>query len=73
MITKARIVGAREDPEFGAIIFAVETDEHGEEILRPIDDDDEFDAVSKAIEILNEISGFGAGREERRLQQMDIL
>ncbi|NLV91821.1 MAG: DUF1292 domain-containing protein [Firmicutes bacterium] len=44
-----------EDPEFGAIIFAVETDEHGEEILRPIDDDDEFDAVSKAIEeILNE-------------------
>ena len=38
-----------DDPEFGAVIFRVET-ENGEEVLYDIDDEDEFQRVIDALE-----------------------
>lgn len=38
------------DPEGGAVIFRVETDENGDEILQDIEDDAEFDRVVRFLE-----------------------
>lgn len=39
-----------EDPEEGAYVFRLETDDRGEEVLVNVDDDSEFDRVVKALE-----------------------
>lgn len=39
-----------ENPEDGAYIFRVETDEDGEEILMDIEDDDEFERIVSILE-----------------------
>ncbi len=41
-----------EDPESGMVIFAVDKDEKGQEVLRPVEDDTEFEMVKAAIEAL---------------------
>ncbi len=38
------------DPDHGAVIFRVDQDENGEDILSEIEDDDEFDRVVEALD-----------------------
>lgn len=42
-----------EDPEEGAVIFRIDTDEEGEDLLVDIEDDDEFERVVSALEELD--------------------